>query len=48
MTDAAARIRTAISKALNDGYRTNDIYKDEPGLKRVTTVEMGKVICDRL
>jgi 3-isopropylmalate dehydrogenase len=48
MPEAAARIRAAIAQALNDGYRTSDIYSQEPGLKRVTTTEMGNVICGYL
>ena len=34
--------RAAVNKALDDGYRTADIYKD--GFKKVGCAEMGDVL----
>ena len=42
MKDEADAIEAAVNKALDDGYRTPDIYKD--GLKKVGCTEMGDII----
>jgi 3-isopropylmalate dehydrogenase len=42
----AQRVEKAVSKALDEGYRTNDIYT--PGSKRVGTEEMGVRVAERL
>ncbi len=39
-------IENAVNKALNDGYRTSDIYKD--GTIRVTCSEMGNIIASNI
>jgi len=40
----AAWIERAVEKALSDGYRTGDIYREGAGVRRVGTVEMGDVV----
>jgi 3-isopropylmalate dehydrogenase len=46
LPDAARRIQAAISKALNNGYRTRDIYTEgAANQKLVTTRQMGDAIC---
>ena len=42
MKDEADAIEAAVNKALDDGYRTPDIYKD--GFNRVTCSEMGTIL----
>lgn len=42
MPNEADAIERAINKALDDGYRTPDVYKD--GLNRVTCSEMGTIL----
>ncbi len=42
----ARAIEDAVLSALNDGYRTYDIYKE--GTKRVGTAEMGKLVAAKL
>ena len=42
MADEADAIENAVNKALDDGYRTSDIYKE--GFKRVSCSEMGNII----
>ena len=42
MMDEADAIEAAVNKALDDGYRTADIYKD--GFNRVTCSEMGTIL----
>lgn len=42
MVNEADAIEHAVNKALDDGYRTTDIYKD--GLNRVTCSEMGTIL----
>ncbi len=42
----AAAIESAVSCVLNEGFRTADIYS--PGTTRVGTVQMGRMIADRL
>ena len=41
MTEEAALIENAVGKALADGYRTGDIYREGPGIRRVGTSEIG-------
>ncbi len=43
---AADAVEAAVDKALNDGYRTADLYKE--GFQKVTTDEMADVICERV
>ena len=43
---AADAIENAVRKVLADGYRTVDIMAE--GMTQVGTVEMGKLICDRI
>jgi len=40
----AARLQSAVDKALDDGYRTSDIYKQVPGTKLVKCSEMGEIL----
>ena len=42
----AAAIENAVKKVLADGYRTVDIMAE--GMTQVGTVEMGKLICERI
>lgn len=44
--EAAKAIEVAVDKALEDGYRTPDLWKE--GFKKANTAEITKVICDRL
>lgn len=44
--DAATILERAIDRTLEDGFRTGDI--DEPGRRRVGTVEMGERVAERL
>lgn len=44
--DAAKAIEGAVDKALQDGYRTADIWKE--GFKKTGTEEITRVICDRV
>lgn len=44
--EAAKAIEAAVDKALEDGYRTPDLWKE--GFKKANTAEITKVICDRL
>ena len=44
--EAAKAIEGAVDKALQDGYRTADIWKE--GFKKTSTEEITKVICDRV
>ncbi|NLC71012.1 MAG: 3-isopropylmalate dehydrogenase [Desulfuromonadaceae bacterium] len=48
MNDAADAIDAAVTKALEAGYRTGDIFLGGPGEKKVSTVEMGTAIIDGL
>lgn len=43
---AAARIEQAVDAVLDEGYRTVDLYR--PGLTRVSTEEMGRLILAKL
>ncbi len=44
--NAAKAIEDAVDKALQDGYRTADIWKE--GFKKAGTEEITKVICERV
>ena len=48
MTEAAELVEKAVEKALNDGFRTGDIYQSQDGEKKVNTSEMGDAIVARL
>jgi len=41
MARESSLIEDAVGKALADGYRTGDIYREGPGIRRVGTSEMG-------
>ena len=43
---AAQSIETAVEKALQDGYRTADLYRE--GFKKVTTTQMAEAIAERI
>ena len=40
----AAWIEDAVERALSDGFRTGDIYREGPGVRRVGTKEMGEKV----
>lgn len=40
----AALIEEAVERALAEGYRTGDIYREGPGVRRVGTKEMGEKV----
>jgi 3-isopropylmalate dehydrogenase len=40
----AALIDEAVERVLADGYRTGDIYREGPGVRRVGTKEMGEKV----
>jgi 3-isopropylmalate dehydrogenase len=42
MRTESALIENAVGKALAEGYRTGDIYREGPGIRRVGTSEMGE------
>ncbi|VBB06891.1 isocitrate and isopropylmalate dehydrogenases signature [Lucifera butyrica] len=44
--EAACRVEQAVEAVLKDGYRTADLYR--PGFTKVSTMEMGRQILDRL
>lgn len=44
--EAAKTIEAAVDKALADGYRTPDLWKE--GFKKANTEEITKVICERI
>ena len=44
--EAAKAIEAAVDKALQDGFRTADIWKE--GFQKTRTDEMTKVICERI
>jgi 3-isopropylmalate dehydrogenase len=46
MAEEADAIEKAVNKALDDGYRTSDIYKD--GFKKVGCSEMGTIIASNI
>jgi len=48
MVEAADAINAAVEKALNDGYRTGDIFQEKLGETQVYTVAMGDAIIARL
>ena len=45
---AAANIEQAVRRAIDDGYRTGDIYTEGGNNRRVNTVEMASAITERL
>jgi len=45
-SETAERIEQAVDAVLAEGYRTADLYR--PGLTKVSTEEMGRLIADRL
>jgi 3-isopropylmalate dehydrogenase len=45
---AAAAMETAVRRAIDDGFRTGDIYNEGGGNRRVNTVEMAKAVMERL
>jgi len=48
MVEAADALEAAVEKALNDGYRTGDIYQGKEGEIKVNTAAMGEAIIARL
>ena len=46
LSEEADAIEKAVDKALQDGYRTTDIYTE--GMKKVGTIEMGDRIAERI
>lgn len=42
MEDAAKSIETAIQKVLDEGYRTADLFYDDPGTRKVGTEEIAE------
>lgn len=40
----ADRLETAVNKALDDGYRTGDLYKNKPDEKLVKCSELGSIL----
>ena len=46
VAEEADAIEKAVNKALDDGYRTSDIYKD--GFKKVGCSEMGTIIASNI
>ncbi|PWM74598.1 MAG: 3-isopropylmalate dehydrogenase [Bacillota bacterium] len=46
LEEEARAIENAVTKTLDEGYRTGDIYSD--GMKKVGTKEMGKLIAERI
>jgi 3-isopropylmalate dehydrogenase len=45
---AAAAIEQAVRRAIDDGFRTGDIFTDGPGIRKVNTEEMAAAIRERL
>jgi 3-isopropylmalate dehydrogenase len=48
MEEAAKNIEAAIQKVLDEGYRTPDIYSEEPGTTLAGTEEIARRLLDRL
>ena len=48
LEDAAASIDAAVKQAIDDGFRTGDIYSGADGTRKVGTSEMGHAILERL
>ena len=44
MLGESALIENAVGKVLVDGYRTGDIFREGPGVRRVGTAEMGEKV----
>ncbi len=40
----AGRIEAAVETALGQGFRTGDIYREGPGIRKVGTKEMGEQV----
>jgi len=48
LTDAADAIEKAVEKTLDAGFRTGDIYQGVAGERKVSTVEIGAAIVERI
>lgn len=48
MSAEADDIENAVSKTLDDGYRTGDIMSSDDGLKLVSCIEMGNLVAERI
>jgi len=48
LTEAADAVEKAVETALDDGFRTGDIYQGLAGETKVRTMEMGEAILERL
>ena len=46
LIEAADSIDNAVRRTIDEGYRTGDIYTNEPGTTRVDTAEMGRKIIE--
>ena len=46
LEEEAQAIESAVTKVLDEGYRTGDIYSE--GCKKVGTKEMGRLIAERI
>ncbi len=44
MPGEAALIEAAVERVLGAGYRTGDIYREGPGVRKVGTREMGDTV----
>lgn len=44
MSEEAGRIERAVERVLAEGYRTADIYREGPGIRRVGTAEIGEQV----
>jgi 3-isopropylmalate dehydrogenase len=44
MQEEAVLVENAVGKALADGYRTGDIYREGPGIRRVGTSEIAEKV----
>ena len=48
LKEAADSIDNAVRKTIDDGFRTGDIFTDEPNTIQVNTSEMGNKIIENL
>jgi 3-isopropylmalate dehydrogenase len=48
LENEAAAIEAAVRSAIDDGFRTGDIFTDAPGTRKVDTAGMGEAILARL
>jgi 3-isopropylmalate dehydrogenase len=48
LTEAADAIDAAVKSAIDDGYRTGDIFTGAEGTQKVGTVAMGDVIAGKI